>query len=166
MKIAHIVSTFPPYHGGMGNVVFEETQALHARGHDVRVYTPQYNADTNGFDEEYVTRIAPAFSYGNAAYIPQLKQELDEMDIVHLHYPFFGTAHLVGKWKQKHPEKKLVITYHMNNRAQGIKGLFFRYYAHAYLPKILRSANLLIASSLDYIVTSDASQIYREDPKK
>lgn len=171
MKIAHIVSTYPPYYGGMGNVVFETVKELSARGHDVRVFTPLYGTEEEreqqiAEQEELVERIKAPVTFGNAAYMPSIRRELDEMDIVHLHYPFFGTANLVRKWKQRNPEKKLVITYHMDNRAKGWKGLFFTYYSAFWLPKILTSADLLIGSSLDYIEASDAAKLYREDPKK
>ncbi len=171
MKIAHIVSTYPPYYGGMGNVVFETVKALSGRGHDVRVYTPLYGTAEERDEqleqqEDAVARIKAPITFGNAAYIPAIKKELDEMDIVHLHYPFFGTANLVRKWKIRNPDKKLVITYHMDNRAKGLKGLFFKYYAAFWLPKVLASADMLIGSSLDYIEASDAARLYQQDPDK
>ena len=42
MKIAHLVSTFPPYRGGMGNVCWEQADQLARLGHRVTVFTPQY----------------------------------------------------------------------------------------------------------------------------
>jgi len=182
MRIAHIVSTYPPYYGGMGNVVFQTASYLSALGHEVEVFTPQYyqKEEIKSVEEpvaevhepeleeqiDYARRLKTPLSYGNAAYMPSLAKELDRFDIVHLHYPFFGTANIVRKWKRRHPEKKLVITYHMDNRAVGWKGLFFKYYASFWLPKVLGSADLLIGSSLDYITASDAGGLYRKNPDK
>ena len=42
MKIAVVVSTFPPYAGGIGNVAFEEAKRLATRGHESVVFTPDY----------------------------------------------------------------------------------------------------------------------------
>ncbi|MSU75501.1 MAG: glycosyltransferase family 1 protein [Candidatus Magasanikbacteria bacterium] len=42
MKIAHVVATFPPHIGGMGQVVWDEVKALAERGHEVTVFTLQY----------------------------------------------------------------------------------------------------------------------------
>lgn len=172
MKIAHIVSTFPPYYGGMGTVVFETAVALSEMGHDVQVFTPDYyedkeirpiNAPSAQTHSEHlqsviesVQRIKPSISYGNAARIPDVLHQLDAFDIVHLHYPFFGTAELIAKWKKRNPHKKLVMTYHMDTRAPGWKGLVFALYNRVYLPKILASTDACIGATFDYIALSDA----------
>lgn len=172
MKIAHIVSTFPPYYGGMGTVVFETAVALSEMGHEVQVFTPDYyedkevrpnNASPAETHSEHlqsvidsVQRIKPSISYGNAARIPDVLHQLDAFDIVHLHYPFFGTAELIAKWRKRNPHKKLVVTYHMDTRAPGWKGLVFAVYNRFYLPKILASADACIGATFDYIALSDA----------
>ncbi len=172
MKIAHIVSTFPPYYGGMGTVVFETAVALSEMGHDVQVFTPDYYEDkeirpstalpVETHSEhlqsviDSVQRIKPSISYGNAARIPDVLRQLDAFDIVHLHYPFFGTAELIAKWKKRNPHKKLVLTYHMDTRAPGWKGLIFALYNRFYLPNILASADVCIGATFDYIALSDA----------
>lgn len=165
MKIAHIVSTYPPYYGGMGNVVFQTAEALMQRGHEVTVFTPQFETPTEP-EIEHVERLQPSISYGNAARLPQIKNELDAFDLVHLHYPFFGTANLVRKWKERHPDRKLVITYHMDTRAPSWKGLIFKLYAKHYMPKILSAADACIVSSFDYVEVSDAAQIYEGQKDK
>jgi glycosyltransferase involved in cell wall biosynthesis len=176
MKIAHIVCTYPPYYGGMGNVVFEMASGLSALGHEVEVLTPDYYPQeevkpATAEPEEkhvpeiqervdYATRLKPALQYGNAAYIPRIQNELDRFDLVHLHYPFFGVANLVRRWKLRNPRKPLVITYHMDNRAPNWKGLFFKYYSKFWMPKILGAADKLLVSSLDYLNASDANGLY------
>jgi len=163
MKIAHIVCRFPPYYSGMGNVVFELANAQTRLGHEVRVYTPQFEGPTDA-DNELATRLKPGFKYGNAAWLPGLSGELSKFDLVHLHYPFFGTANLVRRWKKKNPTIPLVVTYHMDNRAQGWLGLFFKYYAAFWLPKILRVADALHSASFDYLAVSDAKNLYKQKP--
>ncbi|KKQ27731.1 MAG: Glycosyltransferase (Modular protein) [Candidatus Magasanikbacteria bacterium GW2011_GWC2_37_14] len=182
MKIAHIVCTFPPYNGGMGNVVFSLASELINQGEEVTVFTPDYfesseMKDTGAEPEkihtesinnnlDFVNRLRPALQYGNAAYLPQIAEELNQFDIVHLHYPFFGVANLVRKWKLRNPHKKLVVTYHMDTRGPGWKGLFFKYYGYFWLPKILESADCLLATSLDYLKVSLASVHYQKHPEK
>lgn len=173
MKIAHIVCAYPPYHGGMGNVTFQMVQELAMRGHDVRVYTPGIysseeirSADAPEADHDSdtqqqiatVKRLAPALKYGNAAYLPSLKKELEDMDIVHLHYPFYGTANLVRRWRLKTKKGKLVITYHMDTRAPGWKGLMFQLYTKFWMPKIFDAADAIIGSSFDYVSSSSAGK--------
>lgn len=170
MKIAHIVSTYPPYYGGMGTVVFEMASRLSLRGHEVQVFTPNYSRDAVEEDRhviaQYARRLKPAFQYGNAAYVPQLSRELDDFDIVHLHYPFFGVGTMVARWKKRNPHKKLVITYHMDTRATGLKGLFFKWYTKVMMPTILREADRIFVSSFDYAYTSDVRDIFSKHKEK
>lgn len=182
MKIAHIVCSYPPYYSGMGNVVFETVSRLVGLGHEVEVFTPGYYEDKElKFLEEpeeevhredlqervdYGRRLCPSLQYGNAARLPQIAGELDRFDLVHLHYPFFGTANLVRKWKLKNPNKPLAITYHMDTRGPGWKGLIFKYYSKYWMPKILGSADKLIGSSFDYIESSDAGLLFNQNREK
>lgn len=182
MKIAHIVCTYPPYFGGMGNAVFSLVEALMARGHEVEVFTPGYydKKELRGPNEQpqarhhvqldtqiaTVHRLAPSLQYGNAARLPQIAHELDAFDVVHLHYPFFGTANVVRTWKIRNPHKKLVITYHMDAEARGWKGLVFSGYARFWMPKVLAAADLLIASSFDFIEHSQARTLHRAAPER
>ena len=39
-KIAQVVSTFPPYRGGMGNVAYHLADQLSRRTFEVEVFTP------------------------------------------------------------------------------------------------------------------------------
>ncbi len=182
MKIAQIVSSFPPYYGGMGNVVFQTAEELRKRGNEVIVYTPQYyegreiksikeEAEEEHSPEveeqiETVKRLTPSFQYGNAARLPQLYKELKGFDIVHLHYPFFGTAGIIKKWKKKNPQIPLVVTYHMDPRGLGWKGFFFKVYSKYYSSKVLTVADKIIASSFDYAESSEAAPLLEEFPDK
>lgn len=181
MKIAHIVCRYPPYYSGMGNVVFETAQELIARGHEVAVYTPSYyeeveikpaeapeaeHASELTEEIDHVERLTPQFQYGNAARMGQLKKELEQFDIVHLHYPFFGTANIVRRWKLKNSDTPLVITYHMDTRAPDWRGLIFKLYTHFWMPKILRCADAIIGSSFDFIEHSDAKNLFYAHRKK
>ena len=158
MKIAHVVCSYLPYFGGMGQLAFHMASELTKRGHTVEVITPQ-----KGEPEEetvsYANRLRPRFQYGNAANLPQITKELDRFDIVHLHYPFFGTANLVRKWKKNHPNKPLVVTYHMDTRGTGWKGLYFAYYNKFWMGKILGSADVLLVNSFDFLSSSQASSL-------
>lgn len=172
MQIVHIVCSYPPYYGGMGNVALQTVGELKRRGHDVTVLTPLYETlgETQEEDirEERIAarRLVPSISYGNAARLPAIAKELDGADVVHLHYPFFGTAGLVARWKDAHSDVPLCITYHMDTRGNGWKGLAFKWYAAFWMPRILRRADMLVASSFDYIATSDAGGIFQAQKEK
>ncbi|MFA7244571.1 MAG: glycosyltransferase family 4 protein [Candidatus Magasanikbacteria bacterium] len=171
MKIAHIVCTYPPYYGGMGNTAFQMASYLSFFDHQVEVLTPQYGGlpeEKEKFvdKQDYAKRLAAPITYGNAAYLPEIKNILDDFDLVHLHYPFFGTANLVRKWKLKNPQKPLVLTYHMDTRGDGLKGFIFKIYAKFWMPKILSVADKILVSSFDYIEHSDARNFYLQNKEK
>jgi glycogen synthase len=45
MKIAHVVCSFPPYRGGIGNSALQMAKSVLAYGHSVTVMTPDYGQD-------------------------------------------------------------------------------------------------------------------------
>lgn len=169
MKIAHIVCTYPPYYGGMGNVAFQMASYLSTLGHEVEVFTPQYSSEEKvelSERKDFAKKLKSQLRYGNAAYLPGIKKELYNFDLVHLHYPFFGTANLVRKWKLKNKNKPLVVTYHMDTRGDGLKGFVFKMYAKFWMPKILAVADKILVSSFDYIEHSDAREFFLANKNK
>jgi len=158
----------------MGNVVFQTASELARRGHDVEVFTPQYGRSRStgapyseqvAEREDFAHRLSAPVKYGNAAYLPSITKKLDAFDLVHLHYPFFGTANLVRRWKNRNPKKPLVITYHMDARSPSWKGIVFSLYAKLWMPKILGAANRIIVSSHDYAGTSQAWELFQKHKK-
>lgn len=165
MKIAHIVSTYPPYWGGMGNVAFEMASGLERRGHEVDVFTPVYGEIPEEHGAE-ARRVRPAFALGNAAWMVGFHRELAGFDLVHLHYPFFGAGSSVRRWKARNPSKPLLITYHMDALSPGWKGLFFRAYARYWTPRILGAADRIIVSSFDYAASCQAKEFFRQNKSR
>lgn len=170
MRIAHIISTFPPYRGGMGNSVLHSVKELGRFGHSNTVFTPAY---TKIVEEDAasanvkVVRLRPLIAIGNAAILPQLLWRLKEFDIIHLHYPFFGTADIVvlGKLLRLF-SGKLIIHYHMDTVSQGAKGFIFSIYKFFFLPVIARLASMITCASLDYIRHSDLGAFYETHHQK
>ncbi len=144
MKVIHLSCVAPPQIGGIGKVAAKEVELLKQRGIDARLLAPQ--------DKDF-----PAlWKYGNTA-IPRpfkLRKLLADYDIVHLHFPFYGSAEIVAVWKIFGGIKKLVMTLHMDARVEagrdwilGINRIFFQ-------PWVTGSADGLLVSSLDYAANS------------
>ncbi len=136
MKIAHIVSTFPPQIGGMGMVCADEAQALARQGHEVTVFTLKYPhlLDLAEFDKKFsfkTVRLQPLIKFGDAGLVPQLVSRLKGFDLAHLHYPFYGGAEWLAFIKVP-----LIISYHMDAQTSGFKKLAQKLY-DAFWPKIL-----------------------------
>jgi glycosyltransferase involved in cell wall biosynthesis len=163
MRIAQITPVYPPYHGGIGAVAFEYTERLRERGHQVEVLTPEYKAEEN--DPKHVHRIKPIFKFGNAALVPEIKARLDNYDLVHLHYPFFGGADFVSHWKAM-SRVPLVTTYHMDVKGRGLKSLIFKTYGSFVRSGVLKASDKILVSSLDYIKHSQVKWFYRHHQER
>ncbi len=174
MKIAHVVCTFPPYKGGIGNSAFCFAKALVKLGHEVSVFTPYYpNSDfenillTEETRKIKVFRLKPWLKYGNGAFLPQLLWKLNGFDIVHLHYPFYGSAEIVLLRKIFAGKKmKLIVHYHMDSTAAGLKGFIFKLYNIFILPLIVRLARVITCASLDYVGHSVLDSYYKKNKVK
>ncbi len=174
MKIAHVISTFPPYRGGMGNSVYYSALEIAKLGHDVTIFTPNYGAGVPAEEKLLpnvtVKRLRPLFSIGNAAVMPQLAWRLWNFDIIHLHYPFYGTADfiaLIAVWRRLTGRpSRLLLRYHMDTVGTGIKRLIFSIYKFFLLPVIARAADMITCSSLDYIKHSDLSAYFENHQEK
>lgn len=157
MKVAQVVSTYPPYRGGMGRVAFEYTERLRARGENVHVFTPRYSRALT--DPDYVHRVPSPLTIGNAGVVPSLFTRLKGFDLVHLHYPFFGGAEPVIVRKAIRNDQKLVITYHMDAVADGVRGAFFRAHRRVLFPWIVARADRILVSSREYAQTSALADV-------
>jgi len=152
MRVAVVVSTFPPYPGGMGNAAAAHAEALRYAGHDVGVLAPGRG-------------LSPLFRVGNSACVPQLFWKLRGFDAVELHYPFFGGAEWVWLWKKTFGRRKrLAVMYHMDAVGSGLFGAIYRLYRALFLRRILASADVIMVSSRDYLASSQA-KAFADDPR-
>lgn len=146
-------------------------------GHEVTVFTPAYSRlagagqpfdpslDTEG--KFTVVRLKTLIQIGNGAVVPQLFFKLKGFDIVHLHYPFYGAHKAILLRKLVSGKKmKLVIHYHMDNKATGPKGFIFFLYKIFVLPIMARAAKVITCASLDYIKHSNLGKYYLLRPDK
>jgi len=163
MKIAQVVSTFPPYQGGMGNVAYQISDKLSNLKYDVSVFTPRRNF----FDHSLVSyfkihRLMPILRHGNAAIIYQLLWRLWKFKIVHLHYPFIGACFPIVVLKTlKRKNLRLIFHYHMDLVGQGWKNIFFKCFNALFLPIFIRISDKIIVTSKDYLFQSLLSK-YQE----
>ncbi len=152
MRVAVVVSTFPPYAGGMGNVAAAHAEALRRAGHEVTVFAPNVG-------------LRPLFRVGNAACVPQLWWKLRGFDAVELHYPFFGGAEWVWLWKKTFGRhQRLSVLYHMDTVGRGLFALIFRAYRALFLKTIMNAADAIMVTSQDYFASSYAAFLNR-DPR-
>jgi glycosyltransferase involved in cell wall biosynthesis len=154
MRIAHVVSTFPPYKGGMGNVARELAERTAARGQAVAVVTPRKGTRyVEVRDVRFEMHpVRPFLSFGNAAWCPSILRDLENIrpDVVHLHWPFIGGIAPVLRWRRGGSSRRLVVQYHMDLLASGWRWPLFWAYPQWALPRMLAAADRVVVSSLDY----------------
>ncbi|NTU99373.1 glycosyltransferase family 4 protein [Candidatus Falkowbacteria bacterium] len=170
MKVAHIVCVFPPYKGGMGNSALCYAREMAERAHDITVFTPAYRQAGNGTETSNyqfkVRHIRPLFSIGNAAVLPQLIFALKGYDVLHLHYPFYGSAFFVWLHAKLNPRTRLVVHYHMDSLSPGFKGFVFKFLQKMIWPLVFKRSDLVTAASLDYVANSQIKDYYSDQPEK
>ncbi|MBI4438286.1 glycosyltransferase family 4 protein [Candidatus Uhrbacteria bacterium] len=157
ITIAHVVCTYPPYRGGMGNVARDSVERLRARGYNVHVFTIQ-DKDVQD-DPRWVHRIPGILQIGNAGVLPSLFHRLSGFDLVHLHYPFFGGAEPVIVRKALRQDQGLVMTYHMDNVGGGLKGAVFGMHRRLLFPWLVNRVDRILVSSMDYGLHSALAEL-------
>ncbi|MEZ5966291.1 MAG: glycosyltransferase [Planctomycetota bacterium] len=148
MRVAHVVVTYPPYRGGMGNVAHAYVEGLRRRGVDAAVFTPRVPGSEA--DPPFVHRLRPWLRSGQCAVLPTLLTATAAFDLVHLHFPFFGAAQFVALRRRMRRRPRLVLTYHMDASAGGLRGAVFAAHRRLLLPWIVRSADRVLVASRDY----------------
>jgi len=167
MRIAQIVSTFPPYRGGMGDVVFQYSLNLAKLGHEVTVLTPRRKSEEADFCNFKIRGLKSFIKFGNASFSPHLLKDLKDFDIIHLHYPFFGSTEIVWFWKKLFGKnKKLIITYHMDFVARNLFFRIFSWPSRLITPSLFKMADKILVSSYDYGRSSDISQLMEKYKNK
>lgn len=156
MKVAEIVATFPPYHGGMGYVCLHNSTELIRRGHDVTVFTLDHGG-LNYNDSAYnmkVVRLRSPLKYGDSGIVPHLYLKLKGFDIVHLHYPFFGGAEYVYVSSLLRGQKYF-LTYHLDVYGDTpLKNLVIYTYEACLMKKIIGRAAGIGALSIEHLKSS------------
>jgi len=164
MRIAHVTSTFPPYHGGTGNVCYHHAQELARRGHDVHVFTAaipgaQARERRDGFT---IHRLRPLVQIGNAPLLPGLLKELRGFDLIHLHCPFILGAEMVSLAAAL-TGIRLVVSYHSDLiRPGNWRDVIFRLATWSSHYLVLDRADRVLFVSQGHAETSDQRAIYEK----
>ncbi len=109
----------------------------------------------------------PVFRYGNAALLIQLFWKLRRYDIVHLHYPFFGSAWIVWVLKKIFQRKFIfILRYHMDVVGTGVLKSFFSFHTRFLMPIIVSCADRVLVSTFDYAQHSNVAAFYARSPEK
>lgn len=164
MKILHLACVAPPEIGGIGKVADREVALLRLRGHDARLIAPELPFDQNSPERSAVWRFPTFFRAGNASVLKGVLPELKRADVIHLHYPFYGTAEQVLLNANTLPP--IIVTFHMDAIPGGWRqGLIAMHQVGAQDALLSRAAQVLV-SSLDYARRSSLQRFAAQRPEK
>jgi len=164
MRIAHVTSTFLPYHGGTGNVCYHHAQELARRGHDIHVFTAampgaQPRERRDGFT---IHRLRSLVQIGNAPLLPGLLKELRGFDLIHLHCPFILGAEMVSLAAAL-IHTRLVVSYHSDLIHPGNwRDLIFRLATWSSRFIVMQRADRILFVSQGHAETNDQREVYRK----
>jgi glycosyltransferase involved in cell wall biosynthesis len=137
----------------MGTVAYHQARALAAAGAQVTVFTPRHAKARRAPAGVEVVELPALIERGNAACLPQAVLRARRFDVVHLHYPFFGTAELLAA-RRLALGPPLVLQYQMDVVGVHWKARLFQWHTRGVLPLILRAADAIVVTSHDYAASS------------
>ncbi|OGL73306.1 hypothetical protein A3E39_01100 [Candidatus Uhrbacteria bacterium RIFCSPHIGHO2_12_FULL_60_25] len=165
MKVIHISCVAPPETGGIGQAASDMVKRLRGRGVDATLVSRKLRRKLVEPDPEWVTRLPAPIRFGNAGILAGIESKIRGADVVHLHYPFFGTAEGVAQSCLMR-KKPLVMTFHMDATAKGLSGIAFDTYRVIAQPAIFRAARKIFVSSLDYADHSSLRGFKKAHPER
>lgn len=147
-----VVSTFPPYAGGTGNVALHNALEATKNGYEVHVVTlSELGPNAMGWNGLRVHRIPSLIGVGNAGRFQGLAK-LPKPNLIHLHLPFILGADQVFKYAENHGVP-VVATYHQDLVGTGFRKVLFLAYQHQ-IRRQLKKANAVVVPTLDYAKSS------------
>ncbi|MFH0814975.1 MAG: glycosyltransferase family 4 protein [Candidatus Falkowbacteria bacterium] len=171
MKIAQI-AYFPPAikatHFAIGHAVHFLSEELVRLGHEVTVFVPRSQGIKKFKEHNYkIKTLWPIFRFGHIFFAPTLWFNLRKFDVVNVHYPFWGVLEMIGLYKFLHKDKmKFVISYDVDVLPKGVHKKILRWQCEKLLPRLMSVVDKVIASSADYLTTSDVfGKFYAGKPR-
>lgn len=158
MKIAQVVCVYPPYAGGIGRVA-QKLQKILSERFDSSVFTLANKLDSS---EDRVIRLKTWLRLGHGAAPFSLLKKLKPFDLIYFHYPFFGAGLVLSCFKLLHPEKKLILHYHMDVKQKNIFYCILSWPEKLVQKLLFRQSDLIISASLDYVRHSQIKRLYQK----
>lgn len=164
MKVAHIACVAPPDIGGIGSVALREVSGLRSRGVEATLFAPAPLRATQELERSFIKRVPTAWRIGNASWLKGISPLLAGFDVLHLHWPYFGTIDRLLWSGQDLPP--IVLTFHMDAMASGIEAVPIMLERWFVQPFLLAKADKILVSSFDYAASSSVRTLLRREPSR
>lgn len=164
MKIAHLVCSYPPYPGGIGQSA-ARFAALLNKYHSLTTFTLKPQSSPQNKDEA-VVYLNPWIRFGHGGLTFSLFKHLKKYEVIFLHYPFFGADLILWLFLKLHPQKRLFIHYHMDTAQLPLLLRLISWPSRAIKKSLFKRAEKISAASLDYLAHSQISSLVSQWPEK
>jgi glycosyltransferase involved in cell wall biosynthesis len=164
LRVLHVACLAPPEVGGIGMAALREVEGLRVRGHEALLVVPELvKGEGEVKRPDGVRPLKSVWRLGNAAGLALNSVLKEGWDVVHLHYPFYGTA----EWLLALPRTvPVVVTFHMDGVMGGWREPIAHLHRWLIQPWLLRQAKHIFVSSWDYAAASSiAGLVQRKDPR-
>jgi glycosyltransferase involved in cell wall biosynthesis len=170
-NVAIVVCAWPPLGGGIGNNAYYHAKELGQLDYDVSVFTPlaasaSISKKSSQRDKFSLNYEKVWFKFGKAGFLFSLFGRLKDSDIIHLYHPFFGTDLIIGWFKKRHPEKKLILHYEMDPIGRGWQKIFFKLYFKLFFGWLVGLSDRIVVLSFDHGKNSYLKKHLNNDPSK
>jgi len=166
MKIAQVVCIYPPSTGGIGMSAFKLQKILSVEQQSTVFTISHKKKEEEKQNSLEVIYLKPFLKLGYGAVPFSLLKKLKDFDLIYFHYPFFGTAFIIYLFKILHPQKKLVIHYHMDVKHKNILFKILSWPEKLIKNSLFKKSSTIVSASLDYIKNSQIKNIYKKYPEK
>jgi len=165
MRVSHVCCVAPPEIGGMGRAALEEVERLNARGIESVLLAPGRTSAMEVPDPPFVTRLPTTWRVGNAAQFVGLRAAVRGVDLVHLHYPFYGTAESL-LWRPLPSDPPIVMTFHMDAVVGGWRAPIMWSLRAFVQPRLLEHVRRIFVSSFDYARHASIATFFELHPDR
>lgn len=149
IKILHIVPAAFDYFEEIRKEAFLLVDGLSELGFENYVFTLQYEAVNKRLEKKVQGETKGKMGFEKMYNITEIKQKMDEADIVHLHTPFLGMGKKILEYKKNNPQKKFVVTVHRGLQYVDFFTIIIWLYNNWYLSKIFKIADFVCATDED-----------------
>jgi glycosyltransferase involved in cell wall biosynthesis len=149
----------------MGTVAMREVTGLRARGIEAALFAPELRMTNNELrdDRSFVKRVPTAWRIGNASWLKGIRERVRGFDVLHLHWPYFGTIDRMLLSTADLPP--IVMTFHMDARPHGlVEAVPIALERALVQPFLFSHIKKILVSSFDYAASSSVRGLLRRDP--
>ncbi|HRY36383.1 MAG TPA: hypothetical protein P5230_00670 [Candidatus Magasanikbacteria bacterium] len=165
MKILHIIPSAFEYFGDIRKQAFALVENLGDLGFENYVFTLQYGVVGKRLETEIDQITKGKINFEKIQNQEDVDEKLAEADIIHLHVPFMGMGKKLAVYKEKNPQKKIVITVYQNLPYVDFFTIIIWLYNSWYLRKLFNLADFVCAENERVFKDCGGFSLLRDEKK-